>query len=67
VAVEQQQLELVPASQARPQALHWGWEPQQNSERQRRLANQPEAAPQELHCYLDLHSAPAHPPERAQA
>jgi hypothetical protein len=55
VALEQQQQELALVSQARPRALHWGWEPRQNSE------TRPEAAPQEPRCHLDLHSGPAQP------
>jgi hypothetical protein len=64
--VEQQQQELAPVSLARPQALHWGTEPQQNSGPQPRWVSRPEGAQQELHCYLDLHFAPALQ-ERAQA
>jgi hypothetical protein len=58
-AVEQQQQEPGLVSQVRRQAPRW--EPQPNSE------SQPEAAPQELHYYLDSNSAPAHQPEPEQA
>jgi len=64
--VEQQQQELAPVSLARPQALHWATEPQRNSESKQSSEPRPEGALQELHCYPDLHFAPAHP-ERAQA
>jgi hypothetical protein len=67
VVVERQRPALVPVLLAPSQVQHWGSEPQQNSERRQHRVSQPVAEPPEPHCYLDLHSAQAHRPEREPA